>query len=342
MTQIVEYDTIRQYQNIVGKDKMRKLWQEFINECAARLNDVDIKTKDEQRLIFHSLRSSSLVFGMRILSDFCHQMEEKIVSGNRLSEEDIKQSRKLMRKSLDAVNEYMQSSCLKYENKKMPLYTKEIYGDFYNNKRLVKIFDSSLFRNITSLWQNHKLIDAGLKEINPGDRVLQFGCTLGAQMEKTASRVGAYGQYDVLDVSSIQINRCKKKYGNLYMQMKYIQQNANKPVRDNYDVVLVYMLLHEVPHIQKSKILKAALDSVKEGGKLVVIDYHEPVKWHPLRYVVRMFNRLLQPFAEILWDREIPTFIKDKSSYIFRRALYFGGMYQKVVIDKKFSQREGQ
>ena len=155
-------------------------------------------------------------------------------------------------------------------------------------------------------------------------------------MEQTALRIGKYGQYDIIDVSNIQIARCKAKYGNLYSQIGYIHQNANEPLKNNYDVVLLYMLLHEVPQVQKAKILNAALESVREGGKVVVIDYHEPAKWHPLRYFVRMFNRLYQPFAEMLWDREIASFVKDKNKYIWRRSLYFGGMYQKVIINKKF------
>lgn len=224
-------------------------------------------------------------------------------------------------------------------NKKLPTYLKEIYGDFYNSETLCQWADKPWLRTFLSLGNNLKLINAALKEVSQGDKVLQMGCTFGLQMEQMALRIGRYGQYDVLDVSNIQIARCKAKYGNLYTQMGYIHHNANEAVPGNYDMVLLYMLLHEVPHIQKAKILKAALKSVREGGKVVVIDYHQPSKWHPLRYVVRMFNRLYQPFAEMLWDREIPTFVKDKSKYIWRRSLYFGGLYQKVVIDKKYDDR---
>lgn len=223
--------------------------------------------------------------------------------------------------------------------KKLPLYLKEIYGDFYNSETLCLWADKPWLRTILSLGNNLKLINAALKEVTPGDKVLQLGCTFGLQMEQMALRIGRYGQYDIAEVSNIQIARCKAKYGSLYTQMGYIHQNANEPIPDKYDVVLVYMLLHEVPHIQKAKILKAALESVREGGRVVVIDYHQPSKWHPFRYFVRMFNRLYQPFAELLWDREIPTFVKDKSKYIWRRSLYFGGLYQKVVIDKKYNDR---
>lgn len=225
----------------------------------------------------------------------------------------------------------------KNEDKRLPAYLKEIYGDFYNNKKLCNWVDSPWIRTILSLGNNMRMIDASLKEISQGDKVLQLGATFGLQMDQTALRIGKYGQYDIAEVSNIQIKRCKEKYGNLYTHMGYIHQNVNEPIKSGYDVVLCFMLLHEVPHIQKAKILKAAIDSTKEGGKVVIIDYHEPKKYHPLRYLVRMFNRLYQPFAEILWDREIPTFIKDKSAYMFRRSLYFGGMYQKVVIYKKYT-----
>lgn len=222
-------------------------------------------------------------------------------------------------------------------NKRLPAYLKEIYGNFYNNTKLISWLDKPWLRAILSLGNNLKLIDAALKEVQQGDKVLQLGTTLGLQMEQTALRIGHYGQYDIAEVSNIQINRCKEKYGNLYTHMGYLHQNANEPVRGNYDVILCYMLLHEVPLPEKAKIINAALESVREGGKVVIVDYHQPSYWHPLRYVVRMFNRLYQPFAEALWDREIQSFVKDKSAYIWRRSLYFGGLYQKVVVDKKYT-----
>ena len=181
------------------------------------------------------------------------------------------------------------------------------------------------------------MTNALLKEIYPGAKVLQLGCTFGRQMEETATKIGAYGIYDVLDISNIQLKRCKEKFGNYYSQVRYIQQNANTPVKKNYDMVVLYMLLHEVPHRQKAKIFQAALDSLKEGGKVIIIDYHKPAIWHPLRWPVKLFNRLYQPFAEILWDREVDTFVKDKSKYIWKKTLYFGGFYQKMVVQKKFS-----
>lgn len=221
--------------------------------------------------------------------------------------------------------------------KRIPLYLKEIYGDFYNNAALSAWADKSWVQTILTLGNNRKLANALLKEIYPGVKVLQLGCTFGKQMEETAAKIGIYGVYDILDISNIQLKRCRDKFGQYCSQVRYIQQNANLAVKKNYDVVILYMLLHEVPHRQKAKILQAALDSLREGGKVVVIDYHKPSIWHPLRWPVKLFNRLYQPFAEILWDREVDTFVKDKSKYIWKKTLYFGGMYQKLTIEKKRS-----
>ena len=58
------------------------------------------------------------------------------------------------------------------------------------------------------------------------------------------------------------------------------------------------MLLHELPIASKIKVVENALNSLNENGKAVFIDYSQPTYWHPLRYIVRMFNRLYQPFAE--------------------------------------------
>ena len=221
--------------------------------------------------------------------------------------------------------------------KRIPLYLKELYGDFYNKPKLCAFFDKNWVQTCLTFGNNKKLITSLLNEVYTSCKALQLGCTFGRQMEETASKIGIYGIYDILDISHIQLKRCKEKFDRLFPQIRYVQQNANIPLKKNYDVVILYMLLHEVPHRQKAKIIQAALDSIKEGGKVVIIDYHKPKIWHPLRFFVKSFNRLYQPFAEILWDKGLETFVKDKSKYLWKKTLYFGGFYQKVVIQKKFS-----
>ena len=117
--------------------------------------------------------------------------------------------------------------------------------------------------------------------------------------------------------------------------MKFILQDASTPIQGYYDVIICYMLLHEVPILTKSKIINTILNELDMNNKAIFIDYHQPVYRHPLRYVVRMVNRLYQPFAEKLWDREIHSLAENKTQFIWRKTTFFGRMYQKVIVTKK-------
>lgn len=218
---------------------------------------------------------------------------------------------------------------------KLPIYVKAIYGKIYQNAQVSKFFDSAKLLKFLTLGNSAKLCEATLKEIKQNQKVLQIGVTFGDQIEQVAERVGHYGKYDLIDVSELQLNRAEEKYKYLYSQMRFMLHDGTEPLNDKYDIVLCYMLLHELPILTKIKLVNNVLNSVNETGKVVFVDYYNPIKWHPLRYIVRMFNRLYQPFAEKLWDREIHTFADKKSNFFWRKKTYFGNMYQKVVASKK-------
>lgn len=217
----------------------------------------------------------------------------------------------------------------------LPLYIKTFYDKIYGNKKISKILDSVRLLRILTLGNSRRLIDASLREINPHAKVLQIGATFGDQLEQTAEKIGHYGRFDVMDISDLQLRRIEEKYKYLYPQMNFILGDGRAPITEKYDVVILYMLLHELPILSKIKVVNNALNSVNENGKVVFIDYYNPVWWHPLRYFVRMFNRLYQPFAEKLWDREIHTFADKKNDFFWKKRTYFGDMYQKVVASKK-------
>lgn len=217
----------------------------------------------------------------------------------------------------------------------LPKYVRAIYGKIYENDKVSNFLDNARLLKFLTLGNSSKLIDAALKEIKLSQKVLQIGATFGDQIEQTADRIGHYGKYDLIDVSKRQLERAEEKYKYLYPNMRFMLHDGSEPTGEKYDIVLVYMLLHELPILTKIKVVNNALNSVNENGKVVFIDYYNPNKWHPLRYVVRMFNRLYQPFAEKLWDREIHTFADKKNNFFWRKKTYFGNMYQKVVASKK-------
>lgn len=107
MTNNFDEAGIRQYLEIFGRGKMQNLWVDFVDDAKEKLSNIENKNTQEQRLVYHSLRSSSLVFGMKKFSELCHQYEEKILSGAELLEEDFEKIKKLLAETIIEVKAYL-------------------------------------------------------------------------------------------------------------------------------------------------------------------------------------------------------------------------------------------
>lgn len=81
---------LQQYETVFGSDKMKQLFGEFRQKADEDLTSVPVLLKEDAReklrLIYHSLRSSSLVFGMEGFSALCREIEESLLSGAALKE----------------------------------------------------------------------------------------------------------------------------------------------------------------------------------------------------------------------------------------------------------------
>lgn len=110
-----------------------------------------------------------------------------------------------------------------------------------------------------------------------------------------------------------------------------------EPGDKTYDGVLCFFLLHEVPDDYKNNIVTALLDRVKSGGKVVFIDYHMPSLFHPLRPLMMLVFKVLEPFALGLIKKEIKDFSQTEE-FTWTKETYFGGLYQKVVATRKQSE----
>ena len=77
---------------------------------------------------------------------------------------------------------------------------------------------------------------------------------------------------------------------------------------------------------------------VVPGGKVVFIDYHDADHLHPLKPITNLVFWLLEPFAKSLCDHEIADFAGDADSFSWRKQTYFGGLFQKVVAERKLER----
>lgn len=220
----------------------------------------------------------------------------------------------------------------------LPAYMEVIYGDIYSDADKCTQLDNNFSSNLRTFFQYQHLVAALTRELKMNQSVLQLGAVFGSEIDEVAMSIGAYGQYDIVDISPVQVNRITDKYWKVYQGMKIFKQDASRlKLNSTYDAVICFMLLSEVPSATKSKIINNALKMVKPGGKAIFIDWHNPLYYHPLRYIVRMYNRLYHPFVERLWDREIDTFVAQnlKPEFVWRKSTYFGRMFQKFVAVRK-------
>lgn len=216
----------------------------------------------------------------------------------------------------------------------LPAYLVDTYSWAYLRPRSLRLLDRHLVVN-GILWGNyHALVRAACREFSKGDHVLQAASVYGNLSSRLAAQVGAEGFLDIIDVAPVQVAHCRRKLAG-HDNVRVRVADASIPDRIGYDAACCFFLLHEVPDAQKRQIVNALLAAVRPGGKVVIVDYHRPVRWHPLRPVMAAVFRWLEPYASGLVSRSIMEFADRAQDFHWRKETRFGGLYQMVVAEAR-------
>lgn len=216
----------------------------------------------------------------------------------------------------------------------VPSYMEEVYDWAYINPRNVELLDRCWIVDVLLFGNARRLMKAAVAEIAPAHKVLMAAHVYGDLVNRLADRVGPAGHLEIIDITPIQVAHARRKVGHLpYVAVN--RDDAATHAGGPFDMTLSFFLLHEVPDGKKRAIVDSLLSKVEPGGKAVFVDYHEPKRWQPIRYILSVVDDLLEPFAKALWTHEIRDFASDADAFTWEKQTFFGGVYQKVVARRR-------
>jgi SAM-dependent methyltransferase len=216
----------------------------------------------------------------------------------------------------------------------LPTYLVDTYSWAYLHPRSLHWLDRHLVVN-GILWGNYRrLVRSACDEFSSGERVLQAASVYGDLSSRLAARLGEGGFLDVIDVAPLQVEHCRRKLAGRTNVRVRVADAAN-PGEAGYDGACCFFLLHEVPDATKRQIVNSLLGAVRAGGKVVIVDYHRPAWWHPLRPVMSAVFRWLEPYASSLLSCQISDLAVQQATFGCRKETRFGGLYQKVVLERR-------
>jgi ubiquinone/menaquinone biosynthesis C-methylase UbiE len=216
-----------------------------------------------------------------------------------------------------------------------PRYLLDTYWWAYVHPAAVRFFERQWLVN-SILWGNFgRLRDAALEALGPElkGRTLQVACVYGDLTERLSRRVPSGGELDVVDVLPVQLDNLKRKLpADTKVKFRLGNSASLGAESASYDRVLLFFLLHEQPEEVRRQTLAEAVRVVKPGGQIVMVDYHRPRRWHPLRGLMTQVLARLEPFALDLWRHELTDWMPSRLWRSVRKDTYFGDLYQRVII----------
>jgi ubiquinone/menaquinone biosynthesis C-methylase UbiE len=219
----------------------------------------------------------------------------------------------------------------------IPRYLEQVYWWAYVHPKAVHLFEREWLVNLILFNNYGRLRDAALAELAQPDhavvgRTLQVACVYGNLTPRLRDRLAPDATLDVLDILPVQLANLRGKLpADDRVALLHGDSSALACPDAAYDQVLLFFLLHEQPETVRRATLAEALRVVRPGGKVVIVDYHRPAPLHPLRPLMHLVFRKLEPYAMDLWRSDVESFLPFQPSSVEKRT-YFGGLYQKLVL----------
>ena len=217
---------------------------------------------------------------------------------------------------------------------RIPSYLSSLYKHLYMNKRLADFLDADWFAVLSTFGFYSKLKRSLLEHVKPKSWTLQVGNCYGWLIKDVASKVGDKGYFEVIDAIPTQAESAGEKLAPWPHFKSVVKDIEHYHPSKKYDTILCYFLLHELPDKKKTRIIKHIASLLTLNGRAVFIDYGTASKYHPLKYLLRAYNNIFEPFAGSLFETSIKDFMDDDNLHFVTKT-FFGGLYQKTIMTVK-------
>ena len=219
----------------------------------------------------------------------------------------------------------------------IPDYLEQTYWWAYLHPKSVWFFEREWLVNLI-LWGHMKRLTNAVVEEFDEDLdapALQVACVYGCFSERLQACVSARRQrLHIADVAPIQLENVQRKLNGRKGFVLHHQDSTRLRFNDgSFARTVLFFLLHEQPAEARKASIAEAIRVTRPGGRVVLVDYHLPVRGNPLRYVMRPVLKTLEPFALDLWRQPLREVVSEVS--VHRRVTsecFGGGLYQKVVV----------
>jgi ubiquinone/menaquinone biosynthesis C-methylase UbiE len=218
----------------------------------------------------------------------------------------------------------------------VPHYLQSVYWWAYVHPRAVRVFERDWLVNLILFGNYSRLRDRALAELGVPLRgsTLQVACVYGDLTLRLRAALACDARLEIVDILPIQLTNLRAKLPvDERVTMLHGDSSSLAAADGSFDQLLLFFLLHEQPEHVRRATLAEALRVTRPGGKIVIVDYHRPARWHPMRPLMRAVFRRLEPYAIDLWRRDVAHYLPEgPQPASMHRETFFGGLYQKVTL----------
>ena len=116
----------------------------------------------------------------------------------------------------------------------------------------------------------------GQLNINPNDKILDFGAGTGRNALLMEKHISQEGEIIGLDIGTEMIEQFQKKTSQ-FDNLKIRNQRIDQPLeyRNEFDKVFISFVLHGFPNEIRQQVISNAYQALKPGGSFAILDYNE-------------------------------------------------------------------